>query len=248
MPSHRDNDAAASCCEAGRSTPQGAFVLEQEKKLAAGMVSAWPRRNASLLELGCGAGHFLELFWEAGFDVAGVDISQRMLDAARKRMGGKAALHFANASRLPFEDNAFAYAAFVVSLECMEEPDSALAEAFRVASRGVIVIFLNKWSLHWLEQRIQAAGSGVSAPFPRRLSPLAAWKRLHRLGGACPVVCRSMLLTPSCCWRAASHIPRLPVWQGGLPIGALVGMRVDTTPLGMTPLTLTLGKAAPAMQ
>ncbi len=46
-------------------------------------------RPASVLEPGCGSGRMLEAFADRGVDVAGIDLSERMLELARERLGGR---------------------------------------------------------------------------------------------------------------------------------------------------------------
>jgi SAM-dependent methyltransferase len=46
-------------------------------------------RPASVLEPGCGSGRMLEAFADRGVDVAGIDLSEPMLDLARERLGGR---------------------------------------------------------------------------------------------------------------------------------------------------------------
>lgn len=64
-------------------SPRGAFALTQETRLLQKMLSAWPRRGHSLLEVGCGTGRFLEFFWENGFDATGCDRNPAMLEVWR---------------------------------------------------------------------------------------------------------------------------------------------------------------------
>lgn len=47
----------------------------------------------ALLDLACGAGHFLLEMQQRGWQVAGVDISAEMIDLARERLGDHCALH-----------------------------------------------------------------------------------------------------------------------------------------------------------
>jgi SAM-dependent methyltransferase len=43
------------------------------------------RENHSLLDIACGPGHFAEFFLQRGYEVAGVDLSEHMLELARER-------------------------------------------------------------------------------------------------------------------------------------------------------------------
>jgi SAM-dependent methyltransferase len=46
-------------------------------------------RPSSVLEPGCGSGRMLASFADRGVDVAGIDLSPRMIELARRRLGGR---------------------------------------------------------------------------------------------------------------------------------------------------------------
>jgi SAM-dependent methyltransferase len=54
---------------------------------------------------------------------------------------------------LPFRGATVDVAVCVTTLEFLERPDEALAEAVRVARRGVVLVVLNRWSLGGLSRR-----------------------------------------------------------------------------------------------
>ena len=60
----------------------------------------------------------------------------------------------ADAHRLPFRDRAVDGVLFVTSLEFLEDPGRALAEAVRVSRQGLMLVVLNRWSLGGLSRRI----------------------------------------------------------------------------------------------
>lgn len=145
------------------ATPQGAFALERETQLLQHVLSPWPRRGHSLLEVGCGDGHFLEFFWQAGFDVTAVDRASPLLEAARQRLHGRADIQAAAADALPFADNTFDYVALTAPLPTLppapvpgahaapaQAPILArdiLDEALRVAAKGLLLRCWNPFSL-----------------------------------------------------------------------------------------------------
>ena len=53
-------------------------------------------RPRTLLEPGCGSGRMLEAFERRGVGVAGIDVSERMLELARERLGAEADLRLAD--------------------------------------------------------------------------------------------------------------------------------------------------------
>ncbi len=268
--------------EAWYASPRGAYALACEQRLIASLISAWPRRGHSLLEIGCGTGHFLEMFHNAGFDVTGLDSSLLMLEAAKSRMGFRATLRVGQAEHMPFDDGAFDFAAFVTSLECMDDREAALAEAFRVASKGVVIVFLNSWSLYRLELRFltrsglcgrlrkcrarrKKGGIDATAPEPapvekkkpadngrRHALEQAHWynlagmlKAVYKASGKPPKCIRSVLFSPSMFWKGEGACRSVTC---PLPFGAVVGLRVDLTPVCVTPIVVPSGKAMPVAQ
>ena len=257
MPSPWDTEEAVTRYEDWYKTPKGAFALNREKVLLTQLISAWPRRGSSILEIGCGAGHFLEFFWESGFDVTGLDASQPMLDACKKRMGPRAALQLGNAEYLPFDDGEFDYAVMVTSLECMDDPETALAEAFRVASKGVLVAFLNRWSLHWAEENLcdtlqryvprRWRSAEASAKGARWFSPLQMVRMLRAASGKRPLAFRSALFSPSVLWRKRDSAPCCMHWWSVLPFGAMGAARVDISPVCVASRIIPVHKTASAV-
>jgi ubiquinone/menaquinone biosynthesis C-methylase UbiE len=68
---------------------------------------AQPTIGMKVLEVGCGTGTNLELFADAGCQVAGVDLSPSMIDLAKKKLDDRADLRLGDASEMPFADGSF---------------------------------------------------------------------------------------------------------------------------------------------
>jgi ubiquinone/menaquinone biosynthesis C-methylase UbiE len=66
-----------------------------------------PCEGANVLDVGCGTGLHLELYGRSGCRVSGIDLSPAMLAIARKRLGEEADLRLADATEMPFDDEAF---------------------------------------------------------------------------------------------------------------------------------------------
>jgi hypothetical protein len=101
-----------------------------------------------MLHIECGTGLFLEVFWEAGFDLSATVSTPEELQRARTRIGRRAELHLAQPDHLPFEDNSYDYVLLLTALDYCPCPDALLAEAGRVCAKEMLISFLNKHSLY----------------------------------------------------------------------------------------------------
>lgn len=220
----------------------GAFAYARERSLLEGLIAGWPRRGQRLLEIGCGPGLFLEAFWEAGFEVSGLDKDPYMLRRARERMGGRADLHLGDATHLPFDDRQFDFAVLLTVLEFTCEPDQAVLEAARVASKGLLIGFLNRRSLYYLEK-------GKTWPWARRgrlrrgrwYTPGEMRRLVTDALGPKPMASGSALAGPSFTWR--DNLPcRCLNWPLPLGLGGFAALRVDLS--GGRPLTPLLAFSA----
>jgi ubiquinone/menaquinone biosynthesis C-methylase UbiE len=77
-----------------------------------------------------------------------------MLEKA-KDIGASAVYIEADAHCLPFAAGCFDVVAFVTTVEFLAEPLKAIEEALRIASKQVIVGFLNRYSLTAMRRRIR---------------------------------------------------------------------------------------------
>lgn len=218
------------------STPQGRFALAAERRLLDSLVAEWPRRNQRVLEIGCGTGLFQQILFDDGFTVAGLDKSPQMIAAARRRLGPAAELYVADGSSLPFADKEYDFCVLWTVLEFCEDPGQVLAEAARVASKGLLIGFLNRHSAYWLAR-------GCAWPWNRGGSLCRArwytWPEMRALclihTGKTPARTRSALMGPPCTWKEAQP------WKGLnnliLPpmLGAISALRIDL--VGYQPLT-----------
>lgn len=214
------------------ASPQGSFSLLREKRLLQRILSPWPRRGHSLLEVECGTGIFLDFFWEGGFDVTGVDAQPNLVSLAQSRLNGKAEIQTSTPEYLPFHDNEFDYVALVHVLEYAKNPLIVLAEALRVAAKGVVISFNNPWSL-------AALGNACCKRLPGKKccglwnSPngFSAWhyyKMLRAQSCTARFCLRSTLLGPR--WTWGGIFPAVNLLTLPLPLGALGGIRIDQCP------------------
>ncbi|MBE9593183.1 MAG: class I SAM-dependent methyltransferase, partial [Proteobacteria bacterium] len=113
-----------------------------------------PKRGERVLDIGCGTGNHLLLFYRLGLDVTGLDASPYMLDIAKSRLGNKASFKIGSAEDLPFEDNEFDITTLIITLEFLDNPLEALREAGRVTKSKVFIGVLNGLSLGCVYNKI----------------------------------------------------------------------------------------------
>ncbi len=231
----------------------GQYALAQAQALLHARISSWPRRGRNLVLIGCGAGCALELLWGAGFDVTGVEPDAELYALAAERLGPRADLRLGNLGCLPFEDDFFDYAAVMdlPGATPYAEPfiDRAM-EACRLARRGVLLAFVNAWSLHGLAVRCARLFSPSRA---RRLEHIPQhWggllHKLREAGFHGRSTSASTLFGPGHTWRderlSRLYNERISV----LPFGAFMVGRLDFAPAATFTglLVPSAGKKTPA--
>ena len=205
-------------------TPEGRFALEREAQLLQSVLAGWPRRGHKLLEIGCGTGLFMEMLYQMGLDVTGLDSSPEMVMAARKRLGNRADIHLGDGELTPYSDNEFDYAFLWSVLEFAENPETMLAEATRVAEKGLLIGFLNRNSLYYSVNVRKASGTLSQGNWQ-------TWCTIQDLirksTGFRPTLARSVLPGPMQTWRDSG----LRKWANSrlYPpfVGAFTAVRVD---------------------
>ncbi len=192
----------------------GRRTVRLEKRLLASLLSDFDPA-ASVLDVGCGTGHFTRWFARRGLRVTGLDNSRPMLEAMA---GGRSFRRIlGDAHRLPFADGSFDIVALITVLEFVIDPLHALREAARVARRGLILGDLNAVSLLAVRRRLSRRAPWTAARFFTirtllRIVRAAAPDRIARVR-----------------WRTTlSPIPFvLPL---SLPFGAFIGLSVHLHP------------------
>ncbi|MBO0785947.1 MAG: class I SAM-dependent methyltransferase [Actinobacteria bacterium] len=145
-----------------------------------------------ILDVGCGAGPLLESLRDRGAIVTGVDPSIKMLELARQRLGGDAALHQAGlgGGPLPFPDGAFDDVIACLVLHYLKDWQEPLAELRRVlAPGGRLIVAVN----HPFTYKLQYPDADYFEPreyseeytFSGRSAVLTYWHRpLHAMTAA----------------------------------------------------------------
>jgi ubiquinone/menaquinone biosynthesis C-methylase UbiE len=125
-----DFDAIADGYDLWYESAEGAMYDYLEKKV----ISKYLPRNVQrmkLLEIGCGTGHWSQFFSEYGFEVTGVDVSERMIKIAQNKDIPNASFQIADGHSLPLGDGSFDVAAAITTLEFADNAESVVEEMVR---------------------------------------------------------------------------------------------------------------------
>jgi SAM-dependent methyltransferase len=184
-----------------------------------------------MLEVGCGTGHFSAWLASIGLRVIGLDRAPAMLAEMRQRCPQIPGI-MGDAHRLPVRERAVDLVVFVTTLEFLEVPTVALADAVRVARQGLLLVMLNRCSLgglsrRWGRQARQALLGQAQDCSLRALQATvrqAAGRRVHR------VVWASTLF-PDGLWRVRARLPLGEVLGLAAVLAAPVAGPLPATPV-----------------
>lgn len=182
----------------------------------------------SILEIGCGTGHFTRYFAtfffrgaesrKAGTSVVGLDISPTMLkEAKRRNVDGKIPYLMGDALHLPFSDASFDVVAFITTLEFLKNPQQALKEAGRVARQGLLLGVLNAHNLMGIARRLE----GLFKP--------TIYNKAHfySVGELARLVRKSLSnRNNKLFWRTTLFPKLVPLKGVAVPFGGFIGMCV----------------------
>lgn len=181
-----------------------------------------------VLDVGCGTGVHLEHLREQRLMTYGLESSPLLKLAASQKLGERTEITLGDACNLPYSDNSFDAVIMVNTLEYLDRPALALAEAARVSSGRLCVITFNAYALNrfWLNRSM------------RPLQFMGLW----RLTG----LLRQVLGQAPFSWASASLSSRPVI--GKMPLMGLIGVCMAVTPRFMTtPLTLEIDSAINAL-
>jgi ubiquinone/menaquinone biosynthesis C-methylase UbiE len=204
--------------------PGGEQALELERKLIKRYLE--PRPGERLLDIGSGTGIHLEWFRDMGLQVTGLDASPYMLERARSRLRESVDFHLGWAEHLPFEDNEFDLATLLNTLEFVNEPEKALAEAFRVTRRRVVLGVLNKYAFMAINRRLKGL---IGDSIYRQARFFSVWElkeMITRILGPTPVRWGTVIFFPLSISKVARTVEGHPFFQQN-PLGAFIVMQVD---------------------
>ena len=129
-PSLFDFDLLANKYDSWYETAKGQMYDRLEKKAISHYLPP-SAKGKKLLEVGCGTGHWSRFFSEYGFEVTGVDISERMIDIAKSKNIPSASFRVADSHFLPFADETFDVTAAITTLEFVRDAEGVLREMVR---------------------------------------------------------------------------------------------------------------------
>lgn len=117
----------------------GKFVAPMYNEIVNRIVIANPKK---LLDVGCGTGNVLmKLDTSSGLKLYGLDISDKMIETAKKNLGSKAELKVGDSEYMPWEDNSFDVIVCNASFHHYPNPEKVLLEMKRVLSEnGTLII------------------------------------------------------------------------------------------------------------
>jgi ubiquinone/menaquinone biosynthesis C-methylase UbiE len=206
-------ELVAAQYEAWYETPEGQRADALEKASLGRLLEGFAGAR-SVLDVGAGTGHFTRWLSGQGLAVAGLDLAEAMLAQARALDGTPFVR--GDACRLPFADDTFDLVALITTLEFLEHPRAALAEALRVTRWGLLLGVLNRWSLLSLQRRL----AGFLRPTVYDAAHFYGAGELRRL-------LRSVTGDQSAIAWHTTLFPRGWPWRRStLPWGGFIGMAV----------------------
>ncbi len=112
-----------------------------------------------LLEVGCGTGHWSVYFAGLGFRVTGMDISPKMVKAARARRAPNCRFSVGDTTRLPYKDGRFNVACAITVMEFVPDVQKACEEVLRCLKPGGCMVIGTLNRLAAINRQRVAAGA-----------------------------------------------------------------------------------------
>lgn len=144
--------------DAWYDTPRGRWIGDVEWALVRSALEL--RAGESLLDMGCGTGHFTRRAAAEGAQVVGLDIDERALAFARRHSPETVQFLPGDATCPPFRDRSFDKVMSVAALCFVPQWTKAIREIVRVSRRRFVLGLLNRNSLLRL-QKGRGGGSGA---------------------------------------------------------------------------------------
>ncbi|ENN96553.1 type 11 methyltransferase [Methanocaldococcus villosus KIN24-T80] len=136
-------------------------------------------KKLRILDVGTGTGFLAILLAELGYEVVGIDLSERMLEKAKNKANKKGLdieFMIADAENLPFNDEEFDAVINRHLLWTLPNPHRAINEWSRVVRKGgKVVVIDGRWKEETLEEKIRKAIGQVAIIIYERRNP---WKNM----------------------------------------------------------------------
>jgi len=198
-----------------RESDLGSVTERLEQDLILGLVGNVA--DCQVLDIGCGDGVLAVVLGQRGANVFGLDASQPMLEAARKRASEQhtnVALSLGLAERLPFADESFDVVVAVTILCFVAEAERTFVEIGRVLRPGgrLVIGELGRWSTWAVRRRFKG---WFGSPLWRygRFRTARELKRLAKVGGLTPGQVYGAIYYPHS-GMAARRLARIDKWFG----------------------------------
>jgi SAM-dependent methyltransferase len=201
------------------ATPRGRRADQAERELLERLLGPFGEVQ-HVLEVGCGTGHFTRWLSARIPRVVGLDRAPAMLAETRRRSPWLPLIQ-ADAHALPIRAHAIDVAVFMLTLEFVEDPAVALAEAVRVARRGVIAVALNRWSLGGWSRRW---GRDARRPVLGRARDFTLLSLRALVANAAGPRRRTLR------WASTLFPGRVVAGPARIPLGEVIGVSVDLRP------------------
>ncbi|MBW9147795.1 class I SAM-dependent methyltransferase [Clostridium sp. CM028] len=117
----------------------GKFVAPMYNEIINRIMLIKPKK---LLDVGCGTGNVLmKLVENSNIELYGLDISEKMIDMAKKNLGNSADLKVSDSECMPWKNNTFDVIVCNASFHHYPNPDKTLLEMKRIlTSNGTLII------------------------------------------------------------------------------------------------------------
>jgi ubiquinone/menaquinone biosynthesis C-methylase UbiE len=114
--------------------------------------------SKKVLEIGCGTGHWTKFLSQHGFEVMGLDVSEKMLEIAKSKNIKNAQFQLAEAGNLPFENESIENIMTFATMGFINNKDKAIKEMHRVLKKNghILIGALNKDS-NWFKENKENA-------------------------------------------------------------------------------------------
>jgi ABC-2 type transport system ATP-binding protein len=114
------------------------------------------RDLGEVMECGCGTGYFTKAIAENAGHVIAIDLSDEMLEASKKQLGGfkNITLQKADCENMPFPSERFDTLLMANILHIIKSPVKALREGYRILKNGglLLVVSYTDYGMGWLEK------------------------------------------------------------------------------------------------